>query len=62
MPKMLIDKTPKKNPAIPDNFMIVPDILTSKQAQALLNLQKILKYKLAEKIQTSIEVADANPD
>ena len=51
----LIDKNPKKNPAILDNFMIVPDKMTAKQEKALNEIRKLLKWELKEK-------ADAKAD
>ncbi len=45
----LIDIRPKKNPAILDNFMVIPDSLTAKQVKALKELRRLLKYELKEK-------------
>lgn len=48
--KTLIDTRPKKNPAMLDNFMSVPDSLTAQQDKALKDLRRLLKYELKEKI------------
>ncbi len=44
----LIDKNPKKNHAILDNFMDVPDKMTTKQKKALKRLQEIHKHNFTE--------------
>ncbi len=44
----LVDKTTKKNPAIPDNFLTVPDNPDGKQKQALKRLQELHKHKFTE--------------
>ena len=44
----LIDRAPKKNPAILDNFITIPDKLTGQQKQALKRLQELHKHVLTE--------------
>ena len=44
----LIDKTPKKNPAILDNFIIPPEKPTAAQKKALAEIQKLHKHKFSE--------------
>ncbi len=46
--KILIDRNLKKNSAIPDNFLTVPDKMTAKQLKALKRLQEIHKRKFTE--------------
>lgn len=43
-----VDNHPKKNPAILDNFMLVPDVLTNKQKQALKRIQQLHRRKFTE--------------
>ena len=46
--KKLKDIRSKSNPAILDNFLIIPDGITSKQNKALSNIRKILKWELKD--------------
>ncbi len=44
----LVDKNPKANPAILDNFLTVPDKMTDKQKKALARLQDLHRRKFTE--------------
>jgi hypothetical protein len=46
--KKLTDKRPKGNPAILDNFLILPNTMSTKRSNALKNIQKILKYGVTD--------------
>ncbi len=53
--KILIDPRPKKNHAIRDSFLNLPDNLTAKQTKALNDLKKLLKWELKEKVDAKVD-------